>query len=59
MKAVRAGDVSIRVSGLTTCEANCCYEIWDRLGGDMPKYLEAMCFTQGPILLVTHWDSLR
>ncbi|HTR50728.1 MAG TPA: hypothetical protein VMJ10_08480 [Kofleriaceae bacterium] len=56
---VRGERATIRASGLTTCEGDCCYEIWDELGGDEPQYLEGMCFAPGPALIETSWDSLR
>lgn len=51
--------VEVRASGLTTCEDDCCYEMWDTLGGDTPSYLMGMCFAPGPVLRQTLWDDLR
>ncbi len=59
MERVRSEQSTIRTSGLTTCEGDCCYETWDMLGGDEPAYLMGMCFAPGPILVSTQWDSLR
>jgi hypothetical protein len=56
---VNNGQADVRASGLTTCEGDCCYEIWDTLGGDSPSYLMGMCFASGPVLRETSWDSLR
>ncbi len=47
----------ILASGLTTCEGDCCSEIWDTLGGDEPSYLMQMCFAPGPLLVSMTWDS--
>ena len=59
LERVRSEQATIRTSGVTTCEADCCYETWDTLGGDEPAYLMGMCFAPGPVLVETQWDSLR
>lgn len=51
------GHADVRASGLTTCEDDCCYEIWDTFGGDTPSYLMGMCFVPGPVLRETIWGS--
>jgi hypothetical protein len=56
---VRDGSAIFMSSGLTTCEDDCCYEIWTSMGGDEPAHLMGLCFAPGPMLRQAMFDSLR